>query len=178
MHRELLTLIAQLSPNAETLRQMMLASNQLSLSPAQQFEARCRQRQLCTRGIRWYTLPSGRYDGPSVDVYSDGTVYSRTHYINGVLCGVYCKWFESGQMREFGTYIGSKRQGEYLAWYRCGQLYMRKNYVDGCLHGLAEYWHDNGRSWVQRNYHDGVIVKSTSAQNRSSDYMSECDLSA
>ena len=110
-----------------------------------------------------------------------GVLVNRTHYIDGVACGLMEHWWPNGNPRSHVVAVGGAINGKFTAWSRdgilihsadyligvvhgdwvdyndAGILIRRIQYERGAKHGLLERWNDDGSRKHTKTYAHGKI---------------------
>jgi antitoxin component YwqK of YwqJK toxin-antitoxin module len=76
--------------------------------------------------------------------FGNGRTWSEIQLKDGVPQGHWRTWYESGQMRTEGDYVGGKRSGEWTTWWENGKQQSEGRYVDGRQEGEWSYWFESG----------------------------------
>ena len=119
-------------------------------------------------------LKGEAYSGWVEKKYADGSIKSRTPYLDGIKNGWIRTWFGAGQLKSERLYVNGKKEGihlgwwpngcsrfmghfengltegEFLEWYYDGRLFRRFHYVSGKENGRQQAWKSDGR--IKANY--------------------------
>lgn len=79
-------------------------------------------------------------------------------YLNGDKIKLYQSFFESGQLKQTGSYVnGNVKDGEWISYYENGKTESVENYKNDLIEGNYQYFHDNGQLWTERIYKQGKL---------------------
>lgn len=111
-----------------------------------------------------YKNPRGEPMGIIVRYYPSGTPMQLLTTFGGVARGIYCEWFENGQLRVKGTVVGGSPElnlgtredylfdGPCLAWNEEGAVIARIEYEGGKRHGNYITYHRGDQVWHRASY--------------------------
>ncbi len=78
------------------------------------------------------TYKNGKKDGLYEKYYSNGNVYERCNYEEGVLNGVCEFWYDTtGKRMKHMTYVNGKLEGSYKYWCQDGSIFESYEYKNG-----------------------------------------------
>jgi len=75
---------------------------------------------------------------------------------DGTLHGPMVSRYDSGQLKEIGTYRDGKREGRWTYWAPDGTLAAKLEFKQGKPHGTWMSWSAQGNKWQQQGYRDGM----------------------
>lgn len=109
-----------------------------------------------------YTLVNYSKCGCYISWYLDGTVRSKSFYINGCIIetteyhnnGKLARQFKY-KLTKYGSLVNSDYDGLFEMWYDDGRIQERYNLIDGVIIGWYRYWHQNGKLCGKGYYMNG-----------------------
>ena len=119
--------------------------------------------KICSQGIHYYLdkdtakfcmnspITKGNFSGEAIEYHENGSIWTKSHYIQGKEDGKYEVWYENGNIYIRGTYIQEKLNGKYKEWHVNGNLHIKCNYIQGKLEGEYKEWY-NGNLYIKCMY--------------------------
>jgi len=101
------------------------------------------------------TYKNGILDGLYEKYYKNSQLYFKINYKNGKKDGLFESWYDNNRLEERSNYKNGKYDGLYERWYYTGILRQKINYKNDKKDGLYEYYYDNGQLMTRSNYKDG-----------------------
>jgi antitoxin component YwqK of YwqJK toxin-antitoxin module len=99
---------------------------------------------------------------PEVEVketyYKNGTISSRTEYVNGVREGWHRVYAEDGTLVSEVNFVNGKMEGQLKAYYIDGAMKMIANYKNGVLEGETTSFFTNGKIRAIQKYEKNKLV--------------------
>ncbi len=78
------------------------------------------------------TYKNGKKDGIYERYYTNGTLYEKSNYEEGVLNGLCEFWYDTtGRKMKHMTYVNGKLDGIYKYWDQDGNIFESFNYKNG-----------------------------------------------
>src|SRR5664279_4858152 len=101
------------------------------------------------------------YSGFIAEYYPDGSLASKSGYINGKLDGISETWFTNGQPESKRFYKNGNKAGKSYSWYEDGTKRYEYNFnpATGLTEGKCTDWYPGGKIWQEIEYHNGKEVK-------------------
>lgn len=101
------------------------------------------------------------FSGFIAEYFPDGSLASKSGYINGKLDGLSETWFTNGLPESKRFYKNGNKAGAGYSWYRDGTKRFEYNFdpVTGLTEGKCTDWYQSGKIWQEIEYHDGKEVK-------------------
>ena len=81
------------------------------------------------------------------------------HKKNGVLEGLWTRWYGNGQKAEEGLYKNGKRSGNWNAWYKNVKKKYTSQYLAGKRSGTYREWNSRGKKIKEIDYSDGTRIR-------------------
>ena len=66
--------------------------------------------------------------GLLIDYHDDGSIFSKSHYTNGLLNGLYEEYFSNGRKAKYGEFRDNFKIGEWSDFNKRGKLITKINY--------------------------------------------------
>jgi antitoxin component YwqK of YwqJK toxin-antitoxin module len=84
-------------------------------------------------GLQRGSFKDGKKDGPWVNYWGNGQLYSRGTYKDGKLHGPWVSYWENGQLSDQGTYKDGKLHGPWVSYWENGNVWEKYTgtYKDG-----------------------------------------------
>ena len=92
-------------------------------------------------------------------VVRDGTGFTEYHKQNGVLDGVWTRWYANGQKAEEGIYKDGKRSGNWNSWYKNLKKRYVSQYAEGKRSGIYREWNSRGKKIKDIEYSKGKRIR-------------------
>lgn len=99
----------------------------------------------------------GVKNGISLTFAKNGTVETKSRYMNGKLNGKYSK-YKSSRVLESTTYKDGKIDGVYKTFYTNGKIQQEAEFKNGQKHGTSTYYNENEEVTMRYEYKDGKQV--------------------
>ena len=92
-------------------------------------------------------------------IIRDETSMTEYHKKNGVLEGLWTRWYGNGQKAEEGLYKNGKRSGNWNAWYKNVKKKYTSQYLAGKRSGTYREWNSRGKKIKEIDYSDGTRIR-------------------
>ena len=94
-----------------------------------------------TTGIKQGTFKNGKKDGPWVDYWDNGHLFSKGNYKNNLREGAWILYYSNGQLWSKDNYKNGVPEGPYVSYYDNGQLNKKGDFMNGKQEGRwVDYW--------------------------------------
>ena len=90
--------------------------------------------------------------------YADGELLSSTEYLNGKLHGPYVHYYNSGKVKEVGSFEEGKLTGEQKHYLEDGTLIKHLFYSEGKLDQQQNYYFESGEKRAEQTYESGFLI--------------------
>jgi antitoxin component YwqK of YwqJK toxin-antitoxin module len=110
-----------------------------------------------TEGLTQGSFRNGKWDGPYVDYHSNGRVFAKGTYKNGIKEGEWV-WYDVYGERFpdiSGTYKNGKQEGSRIGYFKNGLLRQKGNYKNGNREGPWAYYYENGQLMRKGTFKNG-----------------------
>lgn len=87
--------------------------------------------QINTVKEEYFVNEQGNKHGEYKMYYTNGKLYKKCRYVNGILHGNYKTWYYDGTPWSTGKLVNGELHGEYKTWYSDGTPKESFNYVNG-----------------------------------------------
>jgi antitoxin component YwqK of YwqJK toxin-antitoxin module len=84
--------------------------------------------------------------------------YEERNYIDGLMHGLYKRWFSNGKLCEVISYERNIMNGSHICYYENGAKQFEFNYVNGLRHGLQTMYYPSGGFCSIQTYNMGILV--------------------
>jgi len=98
-----------------------------------------------------------RIEGEAVEYYENGSVYSKSDYINGVLSGKKTIYYPNAEISSVTEYFNSARNGAYRSYHPNGQLYEEGQSAKAFYNGSWKMFYANGKLQSEFDYKKGKL---------------------
>jgi antitoxin component YwqK of YwqJK toxin-antitoxin module len=86
-------------------------------------------------------------------------ILSTESYVKGVINGEFTEYYESGALKEKGTYTNGKKTGIWERCYASGKVFARERYKNGLLHGWSYGFDESGKQIGKKYYYNSVLFE-------------------
>ncbi|WP_439132726.1 tetratricopeptide repeat protein [Polaribacter sp.] len=98
-----------------------------------------------------------RIEGEAIEYYANGSIYSKSDYINGVLSGKKTIYYPNAKVSSVTEYFNSARNGVYKSYHPNGQLYENGQSVKAFYDGGWQMFYANGVLQSEFDYKKGKL---------------------
>lgn len=105
-------------------------------------------------GIYYAVNETKPYSGKVIDIRDNEQKRYERELKNGLLDGLYTRWYSNGQKQFEKEYTDGNLNGLSLEWYSNGQNKAEISYKAGLQSGNFKTWHENGQQTTDGSYKD------------------------
>ena len=102
------------------------------------------------------------------DYYDNGQRKAEGHFVGGKESGFWVFWFRNGQKSGQGCFVNGQYDGAWFFWYSGGQKKKEQHWVVDKKEGIWRYWDKLGNCTKTETYHsDELIIPKVGVQIKS-----------
>jgi uncharacterized protein len=101
----------------------------------------------------------GNKTGYWEEYYSDGNLYFKGSYKNGLRDGYWEYYYDNGKLWYKGEYKNGKADGYWETYFDNGKIWVKSNYVNGSRDGYWVWYYEDGGVYSTELFKDGDLVE-------------------